>query len=972
MDLSLYITTAQGTDPRASRVVSLTDYAPFPLPAIVLGSRLNFTVYLVNGSGGYNAASGTTGYAPRLALGPRGQTALAYTETFTQIANGWTCTLDLTTTELFQALASLRAGTLALEFSTVAAGPDTTVWGSLPIEILGHVSDPEAGTAISEPTYYTAAQADALFQPLNANLTAESGLTGAADRVSYYTGLGAKALATLTAYGRSLIAAADAAAAKTLLALVKADVGLGNVDNTSDAAKPISTATQTALDLKAPIASPTFTGTVTLPGDPASALQAATKQYVDNLAAGFDVKASVVVATTGNITLSGAQTIDGIAVIAGDRVLVKAQSTPAQNGVYLCAAGAWTRTTDADAWTELPGAFVFVERGSTLADTGWVCTVDAGGTLGTTAVTWSQFSGVGAYQPLNTNLTAEAGLTGAADRVSYYTGLGAKALATFTAFGRTLLAYADAATCFAGIKQAATTTATGVVELATDAEARAGTDAALVPPVSAVNARGLLGDMTRRIADALYSDGATVNRAAYWALSTPGAVAAMPVSIPFEFEVPTSNPAADAFIFKMQATSLATFDNNQLTFRLLTDGSVTLLETGAAYASDQRRFVYGGFRSAYSGQLVRGMIVFSVGDSTTAPLVYVNGVDISASFSVQTQGTPPNWMHAALSTAFFNSGATMVAGRFQPHAPILGALTAAEVLAWTQTGRLPTWCEVGTGNAVNRITSASRNSDFSAGATDWAIISTGSLAVVGSALECTSAAANNLFRLTSGFLTNSGFFEVGRRYRVTYTVTANPSSSNHSLRIGNETPPTALNGGTGTFSQEYTLGVASPSAYIQLIVVSSGAVVTFDNISVYDLGPIFKPVIQPIPVIADLGTNKLAGILTPGITPVTDKRDWVIQDTTATNGNEQILGAAVLDAINSHRIDSWVINNAGTSKTVSLGNASAGTQYASAITAAAGLSDTTLATRFNATTNLWVNSNGTDVLRHTISGRKVD
>ncbi len=80
-----------------------------------------------------------------------------------------------------------------------------------------------------------------LKQPLHANLTAEAGLTGAADRVSYYTGVGAKALATLTSFGRSIIAAVDLAALKTILALVKADVGLGSVDNTSDATKLAAT-----------------------------------------------------------------------------------------------------------------------------------------------------------------------------------------------------------------------------------------------------------------------------------------------------------------------------------------------------------------------------------------------------------------------------------------------------------------------------------------------------------------------------------------------------------------------------------------------------------------------------------------------------------------------------------------------------------------------------------------------------------
>jgi hypothetical protein len=138
--------------------------------------------------------------------------------------------------------------------------------------------------------------------------------------------------------------------------------------------------------------------------DPVSALQLATKQYVDAVAQGLDPKASCVAATTANITLSGTQTIDGIALIAGDRCLVKDQTLSQNNGIYLVAAGAWTRATDMDTWAEVPGAFTFIEQGTTLADTGWVCTSNAGGTLGTTPITWVQFAGVGSY-------TAGTGLT---------------------------------------------------------------------------------------------------------------------------------------------------------------------------------------------------------------------------------------------------------------------------------------------------------------------------------------------------------------------------------------------------------------------------------------------------------------------------------------------------------------------------------------------------------------------------------
>lgn len=85
-------------------------------------------------------------------------------------------------------------------------------------------------------------------------------------------------------------------------------------------------------------------------------------------ASGMKWRPSVRAATTANITLSGAQTIDGVSVIAGDRVLVKDQSTASQNGVYVAASGAWSRATDADSWAELVSQTVAVEEGSTNAD----------------------------------------------------------------------------------------------------------------------------------------------------------------------------------------------------------------------------------------------------------------------------------------------------------------------------------------------------------------------------------------------------------------------------------------------------------------------------------------------------------------------------------------------------------------------------------------------------------------------------
>lgn len=126
---------------------------------------------------------------------------------------------------------------------------------------------------------------------------------------------------------------------------------------------------------------------------PVSGTDATNKSYVDNkfdaVSNLFSSKGTVRVATTANITLSGTQTIDGVSVIAGDRVLVKNQSTASQNGIYVVAAGSWSRAEDMNVWSEVPGAWVTVQEGTANADTAWLSSANQGGTLETTAITWT-------------------------------------------------------------------------------------------------------------------------------------------------------------------------------------------------------------------------------------------------------------------------------------------------------------------------------------------------------------------------------------------------------------------------------------------------------------------------------------------------------------------------------------------------------------------------------------------------------
>jgi len=176
---------------------------------------------------------------------------------------------------------------------------------------------------------------------------------------------------------------------------------------------------------------PNGSGTVTVPSGYAGRAgftsdSLANKSYVDSVANGLDVKASVRVATTANLgavynnaagtlTNSGSQaaiSVDGVTLVVTNRVLVKSQTTQAQNGFYKVttvgtASTNWvlTRTPDADAASELTaGAFTFAEEGTLNGDNGYVMSTDGAVTLGTTAITFEQFSGAG-------QITAGNGLT---------------------------------------------------------------------------------------------------------------------------------------------------------------------------------------------------------------------------------------------------------------------------------------------------------------------------------------------------------------------------------------------------------------------------------------------------------------------------------------------------------------------------------------------------------------------------------
>ena len=157
--------------------------------------------------------------------------------------------------------------------------------------------------------------------------------------------------------------------------------------------------------------------------DPTNPQDAANKRYVDAAVVGIDWKASVRVATTAAVTLATAlengDTLDGVTLATGDRVLVKNQTDATENGLYVVAAsGAPTRSSDADTAAEITASFaVFVEEGTVNSDSGWTLTNNGTITVGTSELSFTQFTGLG-------QITAGAGLTKTANTLDVGQGAG--------------------------------------------------------------------------------------------------------------------------------------------------------------------------------------------------------------------------------------------------------------------------------------------------------------------------------------------------------------------------------------------------------------------------------------------------------------------------------------------------------------------------------------------------------------------
>ena len=207
-------------------------------------------------------------------------------------------------------------------------------------------------------------------QAHDADLDAIAGLTSAADKGIQFTGSGTAGTYDLTTAGKALLDDADASAQRTTL-------GLGTI------------ATQDSSNVSV------TGGAITGLGDPSATSDAATKNYVDQAVAGLRTRTIAEAGSTANVDISNGlengDTIDGVTLVTGDRVLLKDQTDATENGLYLAvASGAASRDPEHDTIAELSGQMVVVNQGSTNDNKIFLCTTDSDGVIGSTNITYTQ------------------------------------------------------------------------------------------------------------------------------------------------------------------------------------------------------------------------------------------------------------------------------------------------------------------------------------------------------------------------------------------------------------------------------------------------------------------------------------------------------------------------------------------------------------------------------------------------------
>jgi hypothetical protein len=615
------------------------------------------------------------------------------------------------------------------------------------------------------------------------------------------------------------------------------------------------------------------------------------------------------VAATANSAIAGLLTIDGLTLVAGDVVLLTAQTTTHQNGPWVAAAGSWTRPTwyaAANATQAFFGGGIVVNGGGvSTGDSIWRLTTTGAITIGTTGTAWVRGVESAVTQAVTANDTRTA--------------------------------------------------TTAFVQTAIDA-----------------NRSGVGG---------VFFDG-TAASGVECALGSPGALATDPFSVHLRLTPTTSTAALAQFLFTLTSDTVLAFAATTFAARI-DNGSLIVVIYGASSA-DSRIATVAGFAATYGGKK-RDLSICRTSAGTL--LLFIDGVSLA--FVETTSGTPPaNWLANVTSTYFrvgkWNSTVSAIG--------ILNSITVynydissvtGRILAIIANGARPVYSDLVIPQPASQVALNTGNNTTGYGGGAGIITLSGNSATGFTAVQSGGSIAFGFVRaVASANLANS---VVGQRYRIKTTLTLNGGHSGGFPNINIDSNGTGItvegysNLAVGPNTFEKTMNGSNSIIYPIAWGVGTGMDFTTSDNSITALGAVVH-LDGDVPAIGfqwpDTSKNRIDGKLTAtgvlwikGIEP---ERKGTIRTTTATNGNQQLLGQAVFDAANRYRITSWIVTAASGSVTLSLGNVSAGAQYVSGATIGTTPTDITLLVRIAATANLWANANASTVLTHVISYERID
>jgi hypothetical protein len=429
----------------------------------------------------------------------------------------------------------------------------------------------------------------------------------------------------------------------------------------------------------------------------------------------------------------------------------------------------------------------------------------------------------------------------------------------------------------------------GILPYATEAEARAGTDTTKALNSATGNARALLGDISRIVGDSLFLDGSTTSARGYAALGTPGdGLGAGKLSKWDIVSVPASNPAIVYGIWVL-GPGAGNYDSPSANFSLgcfITTGGVlrVTISSGDPNYYSRTCSLTANFVSTYGGQ---GALLHVTWDGVTIPLIYINGV-LQATSEATGGASPPAWTQV-VSDDYQLVGRyglnDYFRGRITPGPFINSILSAADIFVHAQTGRLPPWCDLGTGSMVPIISPSVLNGGFEtagAGGADvfanWTEAISGASSIADETTIVRSGAHS--CKMTVG--ADTGYvgiaqagLTVGRRYRL--ELWARDDGSGGRLVVKDDL-------GTTSYAVLDVLTTSWVKSTVEFTAVRStfyieryspaGAskIIYLDDVTLIPIGLISKWVFQPgCPIATDSGANKTPFVLTPGASALGDK-----------------------------------------------------------------------------------------------------